>query len=186
MSKVFYICRLIPVPVNIFINIENLENIEEVKMSFSAKFTIAVEWFDVRLTWKDLNDDEFLNIPNKEVIDKLWVPVITFENTENKYRGPIDSEARFVVKERGPLTLSTENEVEDVAYYKGSENSLQYSRDFHLVFNCEFDLHDFPFDTQMCTILLKIDQKEIMFLINNVCFNFFICAVAYGFKSKCY
>ena len=114
-----------------------------------------------------MNDDEFLNIPDKEVIDKLWVPVITFENTENKYRGPIDSEARFVVKEKGPMTLSSENEVEDVAYYKGSENSLQYSRDFHLVFNCEFDLHDFPFDTQMCTILLKKPDKEQQFLEYN-------------------
>ena len=159
--------RIIPVEVNISINIEQLNQIEEVKMSFSAKFTIAVEWFDGRLTWKDLNDDEFLNIPNKEVIDKLWVPVITFENTENKYRGPIDSEARFVVKERGPLTLSSEIEVEDVAYYKGTENSLQYSRDFHLVFNCDFALHDFPFDTQVCAILLKKPDKEQKFLEYN-------------------
>ena len=69
-------------------------------MSFSAKFTIAVEWFDVRLTWKDLNDDEFLNIPDKEVIDKLWVPVITFENTETirGVKGKLSEKECIIIK----------------------------------------------------------------------------------------
>ena len=73
-----------PVPVNISIHIEVLENIEEVKMSFSAKFNLAAEWYDARLTWNDLNAEEFLNIPNKELVEKLWVPQLIFENTENK------------------------------------------------------------------------------------------------------
>ena len=62
-------------------------------MSFSAKLNLAAEWFDTRLRWKDLDNDEFLNIPNKELIDKLWVPVIIFENSENKYETPIDRKA---------------------------------------------------------------------------------------------
>ena len=147
--------------------IESLENIEEVKMSFSAKLILVAEWFDARLTWKDLSDDEFLNIPNQEIIDKIWVPIITFENTENKYRTPIDKEAQFVVKQKGPFTLSSENEMEEVAYYKGTENSLKYSRDFFLRFKCEFNLQNFPFDSQMCTILLKKPEKERQFLKYN-------------------
>ena len=37
----------------------------------------------------DLNDDKFLNIPDQDIIDKLWVPVIIFDNTENKYETPL-------------------------------------------------------------------------------------------------
>ena len=56
--------------VNVSIHIESLENIEEFKMSFSAKFNLVAEWFDHRLTWNDLNVDKYLNIPNQEIIDK--------------------------------------------------------------------------------------------------------------------
>ena len=72
--------------VNVSINIESIEYIEEVKMSFTAKFGLSVEWFDQRLMWNDLNDDQFLNIPNEEVINALWVPTIVFENTEDTNR----------------------------------------------------------------------------------------------------
>ena len=156
--------RVIPVVVNISMSIEVLENIEEVKMSFSAKLNLAAEWFDARLTWNDLSDDEFLNIPNKDLIGKLWVPEIIFENTENKVETPIDRKARFVVKRKGNYTLSSENEMEEIAYYKGSENSLQYSRDFYLRFKCQFELQYYPFDTQTCTILLKRPSRERKFL----------------------
>ena len=150
--------------VNISINIESLKNIEEMKMSFSAKFNLVAKWFDARLTWNDLNDDKFLNIPDLDVIEKLWVPTIIFENTENKYETPLDKKARIIVKKGGSYSLSSFYEMEEVAYYKGSENSLQYSRDFYLMFECQFELHNYPFDTQICTFLLKKPSKVDKFV----------------------
>ena len=47
------------------------------------------------------------------------------------------------------------HEMEEIAYYKGSENSLRYSRDFYLRFECQFELHNYPFDTQICTFLMR-------------------------------
>ena len=107
-------------------------------MSFSAKFNLVAEWFDERLTWNDLNDDKFLNIPDQNIIDNLWVPVIIFDNTENKYETPLDEKARLVVEKKGKYTLAPVTETEEIAYYKGSENSVQYSRDFYHRFKCQF------------------------------------------------
>ena len=42
-------------------------------MSFSAKFQLTLEWFDDKITWNDLNNDKFLNIPSQDVVDKLWI-----------------------------------------------------------------------------------------------------------------
>ena len=71
INELNFYFRIVPLAVNISINIESLQNIEEVKLSFSAKFNLVAEWFDPRLTWNDLNDDDFLNIPDQDVIDKL-------------------------------------------------------------------------------------------------------------------
>ena len=44
--QTFSLSRIIPASVNVTLRIESLKNIEEVKMSFSAKFTLETEWFE--------------------------------------------------------------------------------------------------------------------------------------------
>ena len=136
-------------------------------MSFTAKFTLVLEWFDWRLIWRDLNEDHSLNIPNKDIIENIWVPVFIFHNTKTKIRTPIDEVTRFVVKKKGSYELSTDVEVEEIAFFKGSENSLLYSRDFYSTFSCDFDLRSYPFDTQMCTMRIKNQEKERKFVSLN-------------------
>ena len=152
-------------PIYVSIHIESIENIDQVKMSFSAKFNLLVEWFDARLTWNNLNDDKFLNIPDEDVINQLWVPVIIFDNTDDKYETPLDKKARIVVDKKGKYTLSPVTEMEEVAYYAGSENSIQYSRDFYQKFKCQFELRNYPFDKQICSFILKKPSKEEKFLL---------------------
>ena len=133
-------------------------------MSFSSKFNLVVEWLDERLTWNDLNDDKFLNIPGRDDLVKLWFPSIIFKNTPNNYQTMMDSRARVLVKKEGNFTLSSVNEVEETAYYKGSENTIQYSRDFFQQFKCHFELQDYPFDTQICSFLMKRPNKVEKFV----------------------
>ena len=133
-------------------------------MSFSSKFNLVAEWFDKRLTWNDLNDDKFLNIPSQDVLDKLWYPSVIFTNTPNNYQTMMDSKSRLLVKKEGNFTLSSVHEVEETAYYKGSENTIEYSRDFFQEFKCNFELQDYPFDTQICTFLLKRPNKVEKFV----------------------
>ena len=121
------------------LTINSLEHIEEVKMSFSVKFNLEIEWYDKNMDWQNLNDDMFLNIVSKDVVDKLWVPHIIFKNTEKNYESKIDEKSIILVKRHGNRSLSSMKEIEEIAYYKGSENSLLYSRDFYHRFQCHFD-----------------------------------------------
>ena len=143
----------------ISVNIKSLDKIEDVKMSFSVKFILQVEWFDKRLTWENLNTDNNLNIPAKDVLDNIWVPAVVFENTENMFESSIDKQSILLVKKQGNLTLSSIHEMEEIAYFKGSENPLLFARPYYLHFQCPFELHDYPFDTQLCKILMKKKHK---------------------------
>ena len=62
-----------------------------------ACFADISNWMKVTQFGLYLNDDKFLNIPDQDIIDKLWVPVIIFDNTENKYETPLDEKARLIV-----------------------------------------------------------------------------------------
>ena len=149
---------------NITIKIESIEDIREVKMSFLSKFKLILEWYDDKITWNDLNDDKFLNIPSDDVTEKIWVPVVMFVNTERKTQTRIDEKSRIVVEKKGKYHLSPTEDMEEIAYYEGSENPLRYWRDFFLRFNCAFDLKNYPFDSQVCTFLMKMPSKEYEFM----------------------
>ena len=70
----------------------------------------------------------------------------------------------LLLRKKEKNTLAPITETEEIAYYKGSENSLQYSRDFYHRFKCQFKLQNYPFDRQVCTILLKKPSKEDKFV----------------------
>ena len=158
------IFSIIRVPVNVSIKIYRIEEIEEVKMSFSLKFKLVLEWFDDQITWNNLKDDKYLNIPEKNILSNIWLPVVIFVNAENQFETYLDRKTRVVVEKKGDFTLSPITDMEEHAYYKGSENSLQYSRDFYLRFSCQFDLRNYPFDTQICSVLISKPSKEDKFM----------------------
>ena len=144
--------------------IESLKDIKEVQMSFSVNFRLILKWFDPKITWNDLSRDKFLNVPASNILEKLWIPVVIFRNTEKKVESPLDKKARIVVERLGPYTLSPIEDMKENAYYRGSENPLHYERDFSLKFNCHFDLRNYPFDSQICKICMKKTNKEAKFM----------------------
>jgi len=144
--------------------IESLKSIKEVQMSFSANFKLILQWFDPKITWNDLNYNKFLNVPASNILERLWIPVIIFRNTEKKVESPLDQKTRIIVEKKGTYALSSLEDVKESAYYKGSENPLHYERDFSLKFDCQFDLKNYPFDCQVCSICMKKTGKEADFM----------------------
>ena len=76
--------------------IESIEEIDEVRLSFSAKFRLILSWFDKRLRFNNLNEDSFLNLPTADDTRRIWNPVLIFENTKNNYRTVVDEQAKFL------------------------------------------------------------------------------------------
>ena len=142
-------------PINVSVDINNIESIQEVKARYTASLTLRISWYDSRLTWNDLNGDIFLNRPNEEQLDIFWTPEMVFSNSEQGTILPRDPKAKILVAMKGNFTMSDQFTLKETAFYKGSENPLVYSREFNMKFKCAFKLAFFPFDTQVCNIELN-------------------------------
>ena len=101
---------------------------------------MVAEWFDPHITWSDLLHDENLNILTENQSQKIRIPIMLFRNTDNNLQTLVDSKANILVKKMGTFIKSSKYEVRDTAYYKGSANPIEYTREFHYKFNCQFSL----------------------------------------------
>ena len=133
-------------------------------MRFTIDFTLIAEWIDTRLTWNDLKEDHYLNMPSEEEKQKFWIPKFMFGNSEKNFQMPIDSEAKVLVKTRQRGKISVHYSLKETLYYSGAQNPMQLSRDFTEKFKCNFNLRYFPFDTQTCHIYLNCNNKVKNFL----------------------
>ena len=124
-------------------------------MRFTADFTVIAEWVDKRLTWNDLNQDHYLNMPSEQEKQGFWIPKFVFGNSEKILQIPNDSKAKVLVKRTQNPTMSDPNIVRETAFFSGAHNPIQLSRDFIEKFKCDFNLQYFPFDTQTCMILIN-------------------------------
>ena len=149
-----------PLPVRVSMEIKQFTSIREVDQTIAAKFRMTLEWVEQRMTWSDLSNDMNLNILSLKQVHKLWLPTVIFTNTDDNLQTLVDRKTKVLVKKQGNYTKSDRREIHVKAYYRGDENPLQCSREYHYKFNCEFDLRLFPFDTQLCRIHMGKESKR--------------------------
>ena len=139
--------------VKVNMEIESLQNIKELDMSFDAKFVLVLEWYDSRLRYKNLLKANIPNLVNEKNRDDIWIPPLVFTNTDDNVAVTDDMTKSIVLINKqahhttAPLTSVTED-----YYYEGSENSLNLKMDYQLSFHCNFQLQYYPFDTQTCGV----------------------------------
>ena len=150
--------------IKIGVNITHIEEINEVKSRFSTSLILSIKWKEYRATWKDLNDESSLNYPSSEEKSLLWFPKVIFDNSEDHLEVPNDSNAQFVIEKKGNATMSDQFELRETAYFTGRRNPILFSRELHLKLKCDFKLNYFPFDTQVCLIVMVPGYKEKNFI----------------------
>ncbi len=43
--------------------------------------------------------------------------------------------------------------------FSGKSNSIMMTREYYQDYSCQFDLHSYPFDTQMCKMEFQVQSK---------------------------
>ena len=61
----------------------------------------------------------------------------------------------FITKE-GNFYRAGLEQVDEAEIFEGSENKITLSQTYSKRFHCTYLLHDFPFDTQVITLAIKI------------------------------
>ena len=89
--------------------------IEEVDHSIHLQFQISLDWKENRVTYKNLKDKSSLNALTDYDISKLWLPLVIYDNTDQKESTRLGMEwewsTRVSVVKEGNFTRSGIDEV---------------------------------------------------------------------------
>ena len=161
-------------------DIHSIQTIDEIAMEFRAEVSVLLQWRDPRITYNDLAKEN--NVLDRVWTNQIWLPHLAFSNTELNKRISIDDEGddSVMVKiiRKGLPESNDLNYLNEGNKFNGSENDLQLSVTHQCNFRCKFDLAEFPFDAQKCSIdiqmpfeyrnlardHLTIEPKEVAYL----------------------
>ena len=146
--------------IDVSADIISILDIDEISSIFQVQFFLHFTWHDSRLIYYNLKNDTGLNALSPEEKQQLWIPVLIFDNTENKLSTVVDEDSTIVVNKRGNYTLSTMENVENRQFFKGDENSITLSRFYNIRFICNYEMQWYPFDVQSCTLRLSMKGKS--------------------------
>ena len=145
-----------PLNVTVSVDLLRLVDIKEEDYSIDIQFEISLMWKDERLKFHNLKHRETLNALTEEDVEKLWLPKVIFENTEQKEstrlgeRGNGEWETRFIVRRERNAEISRGfTYLDETEIFKGSDNSLIMNQTYTHNFFCNYELSHYPFDTQV-------------------------------------
>jgi hypothetical protein len=139
--------------INVSVIVSRIGNLNEMTMTFKARFSLRLSWFDWRVEFANLkNTSDNYNYLIKNQPKSIWLPKLVFSNCIQETNLMFDDFSSIIILRRGnPLPNSMietlENEIFD-----GAENPFVYNRTYELEFNCGFNLQNYPFDYQNCKI----------------------------------
>ena len=143
--------------ISIIMDIRSITKIDEMAMTFEAEVHIHLSWRDRRIEFQDLKiDGTFLN---KTWQDQIWLPPLYFSNAAGNI--PISSGDTVGVKvlKQGIPNLKNAMELNEGKIFLGKENDLELNSKHEGLFRCNYKLSNFPFDTQRCSINIKVPNE---------------------------
>ena len=144
------------VQVNVSMHIKNIFDINELSMEYKVRVLLTMEWYDPRITFRNLKDQKEENIISLEESNHLWLPSLCFKNSNLGERTKVDSETSFHIKKHGLYRHNKITEIHEDYIYDGIENPLVLSRYYTVALTCGFELKLYPFDHQECPIELEV------------------------------
>ena len=93
--------------VKLSIEVKDIQDIEEMSKTFQVPFTLFLSWFDSRLQFKDLKEDEGFNLLSENEKSAIWKPKVLFKNTNEKHKTKVDQETYIKIKQYGDYSLTT-------------------------------------------------------------------------------
>ena len=142
-----------PIDVKVTINLDAIQKIEALEMTFTSKLTLWLEWYDERITFSNLKSEDLTNLIGYEKALGIWIPPLIFNNTNNNLIVALDQTAILSSSKRGlPKMANKHSSINEDYLYAGSDNILIFGKDYEMTFSCVYRLSRYPFDTQTCQI----------------------------------
>ena len=146
------------VEVKVTLTLFKVVAIEEEDHSIQLQFQINLEWKENRATYYNLKSESYLNALSKDEINSLWLPLVVYLNTDQQETTRLGENwewSTFVnVKQEGNFTRGGYEMLDETYLFKGEENSLIMTQSYTHDFQCVYQLQRYPFDTQVCNLVI--------------------------------
>ena len=130
-------------------------DIKEEDYSIELQIQITLQWKEIRAAYHNLKPETYLNALSLEEIDRLWLPLIIYTNTDQRETTRLGVQWEWStgvsVKRDGEFTRSGYDMVDETEIFKGEENTLIMTQSYTHKFQCNYQLGNYPFDTQVST-----------------------------------
>ncbi|KAK3855210.1 hypothetical protein Pcinc_038370 [Petrolisthes cinctipes] len=143
-------------------------SIQDTNYAVTVEFVLANSWSDGRLSYHNLRHDANDNLASSSERDRTWRPTVKFTNVLDGNVKVV--EGGLAVERIGPpqprhfnqvtmvsltftLTLQLKSNTTDTVY-SGWSGVLVDFQHISGTFDCQFDLYQYPFDTQRCSVRL--------------------------------
>ena len=141
--------------VNVSLTIHSINGFDPILSMYENQFTVVLKWYDSRLLYNNLRQEPKINAMRPNEYAQIWFPNFIFRNTKKKVKSLMDENAALKVVRKGIGLLSGLDKTENKYVFDGSENYIEYERYYSQAFECEYFLHWYPFDSQMCYLDIK-------------------------------
>ncbi|KAK7081342.1 hypothetical protein SK128_000315, partial [Halocaridina rubra] len=139
--------------VGVTTNITAIRTFSLLELMIAFDTVVSFRWKDARLTFSNLKENIEMNLIGKDT--KLWHPEVFYEEGSGSKVDTIERITQiYAQRDALPLPDSYIRLKED-EQYKGGENDLVEIRTLTVKSNCLFDLSMYPFDVQVCQLLIR-------------------------------
>ena len=113
-----------------------------------------MQWKENRVSYHNLKEKTSLNALSEDDVNTLWLPVVVFDNTDQKETtrlgeyGNGEWITRVTVTREGEFTRNGVDSVDEAEIFEGAENRLTMNQTYTHQFQCEYLLQLYPFDSQ--------------------------------------
>ncbi|XP_045126023.1 uncharacterized protein LOC123513162 isoform X2 [Portunus trituberculatus] len=148
-----------PLALNLSLQILGFSEINLRDLKLTVDLATTLSWYDQRLKYRNLKAIREINhIPPLEV----WTPKVEYMNADFP-RISTTSPILNVVRQTEPEPDDPSAVLHDEIYL-GESNPLRLSQKVNAPFTCNMNLRNFPFDTQHCSMLLRLSSARSNFL----------------------
>ena len=144
-------------------------NIDEVHMTFDCKFLFELKWFDHRLKYKGIFGYH-KNLKSSSARE-IWLPNLSLGNTVGTPSVLSSDQFAVWIEMKGLPKLPSRRQLHESWFFDGSENPVVFSDVRDETLHCSFELAHYPFDTQTCSIVIKVrpSKKSTTRLLAKTC-----------------
>ena len=171
--------KVLKVNVSVSIDLLSIVRINQESHSIEFQFRIWLEWRENRATYHNLKDMKSLNILMQDDVQRIWLPEVVYENTDQKKSTRLGEtwewSTSVLVEKEGNFSRSDLSSVDETEIFKGGENSLIMGQTYTHEFQCVYNLRYYPFDTQVSCFLVK------RLTITSICFQ--MCKISMGLRD---